>query len=237
MFSGEVMPNRVLNYWRKHLPQTNFVNLYGPTEITCNCTYFMVDRPFEDSEPLPIGISFPNTEIILLNDKDRRAAPGEAGEICVRGASLALGYYNRPDETSRAFCQNSLNPYYPQPVYRTGDLGIYNDLGELMFLTRKDDQIKHMGHRIELAEVEMAANALPFIDAACCIYDAKAEKIVMFYQANEKRDKEILLGLLKSLPKYMTPNRFVRVEKLPLNKNAKIDRALLKKEFIDEPGK
>ncbi|MPM14528.1 Tyrocidine synthase 1 [bioreactor metagenome] len=234
MFSGEVMPNKVLNYWRSNLPDAQFVNLYGPTEITCNCTYFKVTRSFADNDVLPIGIPFPNTEIILLNENNLPAGADEIGEICIRGTSLALGYYNNPQETSRAFCQNPLNPFYPELIYRTGDLGKYNDLGELLFLSRKDFQIKHMGHRIELGEIEVAANAISFIDAACCLYDINREKIVLFYQAAQQNNKEVVLNLQRYLPKYMIPNQFICMQSLPMNKNAKIDRQALKREYIDK---
>ena len=229
MFSGEVMPNKVLNYWRKYLPDISYVNLYGPTEITCNCTFYKVDRPFEDHEVLPIGIAFPNTDIIMLDDARKKEVPfGEVGEICIRGTSLALGYYNNKEKTEEAFIQNPLNDKYPEWIYCTGDLGKYEEDGNLLFISRKDHQIKHMGHRIELGEIEVAINAIPFVDAACCIYDEKEEKIVLFYQAAEKCDRPLLKELGKSLPKYMFPNRLEFMDKLPLNKNAKIDRTLLK---------
>lgn len=233
MFSGEVMPNKVLNYWRSYLPNVKYINLYGPTEITCNCTYYKVARAFEDDEVLPIGITFKNTDIILLDENDKQVLEGNTGEICVRGSSLALGYYNNAAKTQEAFCQNPLNKAYPELIYRTGDLGYYNINNELMFVSRKDHQIKHMGHRIELGEIEVAINALPFIDAACCIYDNKNEKIVLFYQAKEQCDRELLVTLGSSLPKYMFPNKLVYFEALPLNKNAKIDRTLLKEKYID----
>lgn len=234
MFSGEVMPIKVLNYWRRHLPDAIYVNLYGPTEITCNCTYYIVDRPFDDSEVLPIGKPFPNTDIMILDEKGRAVGRGETGEICVRGTSLALGYYNSPEKTAEAFCQNPLNTFYPELIYRTGDNGRYNERGELMFLSRRDNQIKHMGHRIELGEIEVAVNALTFIDAACCLYDADGEMIVLCYQAADKCDREILLGIRNRLFKYMLPNRLLHFNELPMNKNAKIDRNLLKKMIRDE---
>lgn len=233
MFSGEVMPNKVLNYWRRYLPDVAYVNLYGPTEITCNCTYYKVDRIFEDWEALPIGTAFANTEILLLDEERKReTAPGETGEICVRGTSLALGYYNNEEKTREAFIQNPLNKTYPEFIYCTGDLGRYDEDGNLMFVSRKDYQIKHMGHRIELGEVETAVNALPFVEAACCIYDPEKEKIVLFYQASEPCRKELLHNLGEFLPKYMFPNRLEYMEKLPLNKNGKIDRTWLKETFL-----
>lgn len=232
MFSGEIMSNKVLNYWRTNLPQAQYVNLYGPTEITCNCTFYKVDRPYTDEEVLPIGIPFENTGILLL-DENMPVENGKIGEICVAGSSLALGYYNNPEKTQEAFCQNPLNNVYPERIYRTGDLGFFNKEGQLMFVSRKDYQIKHMGHRIELGEIEVIANALAYIDAACCVYDEKNEKIVMFYQAQEECDKQILTDLGNSLPKYMFPNRLMHFEQLPMTKNGKIDRVSLKKEHID----
>lgn len=234
MFSGEVMHNKVLNYWRKYLPEVAYVNLYGPTEITCNCTFYKVDREFADDEILPIGKPFHNSGVFLL-DGDRLVTETDIpGEICVKGSSLALGYYNNLEKTKESFCQNPLNTAYPERIYRTGDIGKVNARGELIFLSRKDDQIKHMGHRIELGEVEAAANSLEFIDAAVCIYDKAEGKIVMFYQSESSCDKEVLRAMGKKLPKYMFPNRLCYFEKLPLNKNNKIDRTYLRDHFLTE---
>ena len=197
MFSGEVMPNKVLNYWRNKLPDVKYVNLYGPTEITCNCLYYKVDRPFSDEEALPIGVPFKNTDILLLDGDTLITEPGVKGEICVRGTSLAHGYYNNPEKTAEAFCQNPLNKAYPELIYRTGDLAKYGDDGLIYFVSRKDYQIKHMGHRIELSEVEIAINSLPYIDAGCCIYDKPNEQIVLFYlpmTKNAKIDRVKLKG-------------------------------------------
>lgn len=232
MFSGEVMPVKVLNYWMEELPQAQFVNLYGPTEITCNCSYYIVDRHFENEENLPIGVAFGNEEVFLLDQENDRLITekeaGKVGEICVRGTCLGLGYYNNPKKTAEAFVQNPLNPWYPEKIYRTGDLGQYSERGELYFAARKDFQIKHMGHRIELGEIETAVNALDFIDTACCVYDERKEKIVLCYQAAESCDKKIVAELAKSLPKYMWPNRYEHYERIPMNKNGKMDRVLLK---------
>lgn len=236
MFSGEVMPVKALNYWREGVPEAQYVNLYGPTEITCNCTYYMVDREFRNEESLPIGRPFRNTEILLIDveDNSRITAPDVIGEICVRGTCLAIGYYNNPEKTKEAFVQNPFNHAYEEKIYRTGDMGMYNERGELMFASRKDYQIKHMGHRIELGEIETAVNALTFIEVGCCIFDERAGKIVLFYQSPESCDKQIVRELSKALPKYMWPNRYVHSEKLPLNKNGKIDRVLLKEEYIQK---
>ncbi len=234
MFSGEVMPNKVLNYWRSKLPDVNYVNLYGPTEITCNCLYYKVDKPFKDEDALPIGVPFKNTDILLLDGDTLVTEPDVKGEICVRGTSLAHGYYNNPEKTAEAFCQNPLNKVYPELIYRTGDLAKYGEDGLIYFVSRKDYQIKHMGHRIELSEVEIAVNSLPYIEAGCCIYDKKNEQIVLFYQSENECEREIMIDGCKLLPKYMMPNRMIHFTSLPMTKNAKIDRVKLKGEYLGD---
>jgi len=233
MFSGEVMHNKVLNYWRKALPGTMFVNLYGPTEITSVCSYYIADRPFRDYEPLPIGRPFKNTDILLLNADDQLVKGKETGEICVRGTCLALGYYNNPEKTKEAFCQNPLNPHFPETIYRTGDLARYNEKGELMFISRKDNQVKHMGQRIELGEIELLINSLELIDASICFYDQGKSKIVLVYEGKEADRKYIIDGIKEKFPKYMFPNIFIKMEAMPYNINGKIDRTLLQKKYKD----
>lgn len=233
MFSGEVLPIKVLHYWQKYLPQARFVNLYGPTEVTCNCTYYIVDREFRVDEVLPIGKAFPNMQVLLLDEKGREAAEGKQGEICVRGTSLALGYYGAEQESRKAFCQNPLQNNYRDLIYHTGDLGYYNERGELVFAARRDAQIKHMGHRIELGEIEAAVNSLDEVEKCCCMYDGEKGRIILCYQAKEMQDAGLLKALQKKLPKYMCPNRLVFLEEIPMNMHGKIDRTLLKKIYIE----
>ncbi|MBQ2802176.1 MAG: amino acid adenylation domain-containing protein [Lachnospiraceae bacterium] len=233
MFSGEVLPIKVLNYWQDKLPETTFVNLYGPTEITCNCTYYIVDRKFEKTETLPIGKPFPNTGILLLGKDDKEVCPGKTGEICVAGSSLALGYYNNKEATEKAFCQNPLQDLYIEKIYRTGDLGYYNENHELVFASRKDHQIKHMGHRIELSEIEIHVNSIEFIRKCCCIYDKAQEKIVLFYESKQPEDGALLRQLQEKLPKYMCPNKMHWMQQLPMNAHEKIDRMKLKEQFLE----
>lgn len=231
MFSGEVMHNKVLNYWRNLLPDTQFVNLYGPTEITSVCTYYKIEKPFADDEVLPIGIPFKNTEVLILNDKNQLAQGDEIGELCVRGCCLALGYYNNPEKTAQAFCQNPLNSHYPEIIYRTGDLARYNEFGEVMFISRKDNQVKHMGQRVELGEIEIVINSLEFIEASICFYDHERGKIVLYYQGKKADRKYIFNSIKSTLPKYMFPNVIIQMEIMPYNLNGKIDRTLLKSQY------
>lgn len=225
LFSGEVMPIKHLNIWRKYLPDTTFVNLYGPTEITCNCTYYTIDREFEPGDMLPIGIPFPNEKVFLLDAQNRQVTePGKSGELCVSGTALSLGYYNNPERTKQAFVQNPLNALYLETIYRTGDLVHYGEDGLLYFDTRKDFQIKHMGHRIELGEIEAAMDRMDGIQRVCCVYDPIKNKIVAYYEG-ELDKKEIISCLGKTLPRYMFPNRYCKLDKLPITKNGKIDRS------------
>ena len=227
LFCGEVMPNKQLNTWRKFLPDVLYANLYGPTEITDACTYYIVDREFTDDEPLPIGIPMANTDIIVLNDRNEPVTGDEIGELCVRGTSLSVGYYNNPEKTKEAFVQNPLNPYVPETIYRTGDLVKYNEYGEIIYLSRKDFQIKHMGHRIELGEIETAVSSLEQIALCCCLYDEKRQKIVLFIE--EELDKAYINEQISSLvPEYMLPNKVVTLPDMPINANGKIDRVKLK---------
>lgn len=229
LFSGEVMPAKHLKIWMEHLPRAQFVNLYGPTEITCNCTYHIIDRKRSYPDGIPMGQAFPNEDVFLLDGDDQLVtSPNVVGEVCVRGSALALGYYRNPDQTAAAFPNNPLNPCYPERIYRTGDLARYSTLGELHFCGRKDFQIKHMGHRIELEEIERAVSNLPGVHRCCCVFHSEKHRLYAFYQG-ELTSKELRLQLLPTLPPYMIPNVFRQVDQFPLNKNGKIDRTLLMK--------
>jgi len=228
-FAGEVFPMKHLNHWRKMLPQALFVNLYGPIEITVDCTYFVLDREFADDDPLPIGFACANTDILILNEANQACAIEERGELCVRGSSLALGYWNDPEKTAKAFVQNPLNTRYPELIYRTGDLVYRNARGEIMFVGRLDYQIKHLGYRIELPEIEYQALAMDQITNACVLYNKPKKEITLFYEtANGDIPPAVIRqNLSRILPKYMLPTAFHWMKELPRNPNGKIDRSRL----------
>lgn len=235
-FAGEVFPTKQLNIWRKALPRTCFVNLYGPIEITLDCTYFVFDRLFQDNESIPIGFPCRNTDVILLDEEDHLVTdPFLEGELCVRGTSLAMGYYNNPEKTAEAFVQNPLNHTYPELIYRTGDIACYNDRGELMFKGRKDTLIKHSGYRIELGEIEhVIVNMLKLVKNGCAVYDAVQKKIVFYYESDtEISVQEWRKSIGIALPKYMIPAEYIQQEILPRNTNGKIDRLKLKQQLTE----
>ncbi len=228
LFAGEVMPTRTLNYWRSKYPNALFSNLYGPTEITVDCTYYTVDRDFQDQETLPIGFPCRNTDILILNEKNERAKTDEAGELCVRGSSLALGYWNNPEKTASVFVQNPLNPHYPELIYRTGDLVSRNARGEILFIGRKDFQIKHLGYRIELGEIEHAAFQVDGIHNGCVIYNQDKKEIALFFESDRDLSPTFIRErMLTRIPKYMLPTSFHRLDKIPLTANGKYDRVKL----------
>lgn len=232
LFSGEVMPPGHLQEWRQALPQAMFVNLYGPTEITCNCTYYMVDD--ECQEVIPIGKAFPNEKVFLLDETQNEVCTvNTEGEICVAGSTLALGYYGDTERTQKVFVQNPLNPNYHELIYRTGDMAYYREDGNLVYVGRKDFQIKHLGHRVELGELETYIGMIQGVDRVCCLYDEVKQQIVVIYQG--KADKsDIKKELRKKVIKYMIPERYMIVEQMPLTPNGKIDRKQLKAEYLKE---
>lgn len=229
-FAGEVFPVRQLERWKKVLPDAMFVNLYGPTEGTGVCCYYKVEREIQTNEAIPIGKPFKNTEIILLTEQNEKAENGENGEICIRGTCLSHGYYNDSERTESAFVQNPLNSAYPEIIYKTGDIGRYNERGELIFVSRKDSQIKHMGHRIELGEIETYANTIETVEMTGCVYDKEHDKILLYYVGCAET-KEIMAALKNMIPRYMLPNKIIKLEKLPMTANGKIDRMELKKKI------
>lgn len=233
MFSGELMPPAVLTAWQQAAPEASFVNLYGPTEIAYNCTYHIADHSYSADERIPIGRPFANTSVFLLKDGIQVTAPGERGELCIAGGCLALGYYGDPERTAAAFCQSPLQDKWPERIYRTGDLAAYNEAGELVFHGRADTQIKHMGHRIELAEIELAAQADTGLAYVCCLFDPKKDRIWLFYQAEDDRRRELTAAIKRRLPDYMLPSRFVRLDEMPANRTGKIDRMRLRQTYID----
>lgn len=230
LFAGEVMPVKQLNYWIGNLPEPVYANLYGPTEITDTGTFYIVDRKFENNESLPIGVSFPNSDVILLTEENQLAATGEEGEICFRGSFLGAGYYNNWERSSEVFCQNPLNTAFYEKIYRTGDVGKYNERGELLYISRKDFQIKKFGYRIELGEIESNALSIEEIKDCVCIYDSKESRIVMYYSGNIS-ENDFINMLHSKIAKYMQPDVYIKKKNIPINANGKFDRIRLLEEY------
>ncbi|MBQ3626465.1 MAG: AMP-binding protein [Synergistaceae bacterium] len=230
-FAGEVFPTKQFLYWYDNLFNAKFANLYGPIEITLDCTLYEINSRPPENEPLPIGKPYKNTDVLILNENNKICGAGEEGELCVRGTSLAMGYYNNPEKTLAAFTQNPLNKSYPELIYRTGDIVYTREDGNIMFKGRKDSLIKHMGYRIELCEIEhVIENDLKLVKYCCAVYNYNKKEIVLYYENNNNiiSDKDFRIALKSVFPNYMIPNLFIHMEKLPQNTNGKIDRLALK---------
>lgn len=230
LFCGEVMQTKQLNVWKSYIPNALYCNLYGPTEATVASTYYIIERELDDAESLPIGEAMPNSDILVLDENDKEVCENDTdsiGEVCIRGTGVTVGYYLNEEKTKEALVQNPLVTAYEEKIYRTGDLVRYNELGELLYVCRKDFQIKHMGHRIELGEIETAYSAIEGMPVGCVLYDDRRQKIVLITEGEVNKDSvtEKLTGMV---PEYMLPNKYMAVEKMPMNVNGKIDRVKLK---------
>ncbi len=225
-FGSEVMPSSELEKWRRACPKTTFINLYGPTEATGMSAYWIADRHIGTDEQIPIGKPFPNAELILINDDGKECLDGEEGEILIRGTCVALGYYHGVTATETAFVQNPLQSAYPELVYRTGDMARRNSRGELVYLGRRDRQIKLMGRRIEPREIECAALECSGVIMPTLFFDPNRQRMTLFYMG-ELEERAVASHLSMRLPRYMLPHKYRRLEILPQLPNGKIDTASL----------
>lgn len=228
MFSGEVMPIKQLRKWKENVPDAEYINLYGPTEITCNCTYYRLPKEISEDYVTPMGYPFPNERVFLLDENDNLIVEtGLEGEICVSGSCVALGYYDNP-KTDEVFVQNPCNKKFFERIYRTGDLGKLGDDGLFYYIGRKDTQIKHMGHRIELGEIEGNIEKNCSVTRAVAIFTNN--KIYAFYTTTDNQPiekKDIVTSLKVDLPVYMVPSDFIHIDEFPLTKNGKVDKRAL----------
>lgn len=233
IFCGEPMPNKQLNQWRRYVPQCNYTNLYGPTEITDVCAYFDVEREFADDEILPIGAACTNTQLMVFEPTENSSHyhfisqqdVGKKGVLFVRGTSLALGYYGNQDKTHERFIQNPLHHNYLDLIYDTGDIVAYNEHGELVCYGRADNQIKYQGHRIELGEIEAVVSGHSEITGCACVF---TDHITLFYISKMGQELDLKAYLKDKLPSYMLPTQVVLWQQFELNQNGKIDRLKLK---------
>ena len=226
-FVGEVFPAKDLEGWRTALPDLDYVNLYGSSELAGICCYYRLPKGEAVPEALPIGGPLKNSRIYLL--KDGRLSDDGTGEIAVVSGALADEYVGNAEKTAETFCTMEIDGQLCR-VLRTGDWARYDEQGKLVYMSRDDGMIKHKGYRIELGEIEAAVSALDYIIRVCCLYDARRERITVFASSTrpELKVKDLNEALAEKLPDYMMPKRLVLMDELPLNPNGKIDRAGLK---------
>ena len=228
-FVGEVFPAKHLNKWIRALPEAEYVNLYGSSEICGISCFCRINGEVPEGSSLPIGTALGNCDVKLVSDEGTVTVPGVTGEIYVASEALAEGYFGDGEKTAKSFVSADFGDGEKR-YYRTGDLARYDEAGRLVFVSRSDYQIKHMGHRIELGEIETAASAVAGIEKCCCLYDSRRSRIILFAQPQtgaELTSSAVRAALREKLPEYMIPHRVRVLEQLPLNTNGKIDRPAL----------
>lgn len=236
-FVGEALPAKHLRKWMDALPQAEYVNLYGSSETAGICCYSRIETPPEDGDKLPVGKALKNCDVFLMRDGVRITRMGEVGELYIAGPSLADGYYHDEARTAAVFRRLTLPDGTEKRVFCSGDLAEYDADGNFIFVSRKDSQIKHMGHRIELGEIEHAAMTIPQVQRCCCLYDQNKKKIILICETAagaQVSSADIRQKLKTKLSDYMLPKKVCMEKALPLNANGKTDRELLKKKYIQE---
>lgn len=225
-FSGECMTGECISYWKKYLPDACYVNLYAPSEVTGNCLYY-VAKESSYSGILPLETCFSNSKVLIINEEGKEIENGEKGEILVGGAFLSIGYYKRPDSTADRFIQNPHHNDYSDVFFKTGDF-VVKEGNYLYFSGRVDNQIKHMGHRIELEEIECHCQKVGIEAETCAIYDEENEKIVLYVDNRDITYEELISKLRQVAPKYMLPHEVFYIEKIPHTQRGKLARNELK---------
>ena len=242
IFGGEGYPKaRLKNLFDLFSDRIKFYNVYGPTECTCICSsYFVGAEDFTDLKGyLPLGYLAPNFSGLVVDEDLRPVREGDVGELLLRGANVGLGYYRDSERTEFGFIQNPINNEYRETVYRTGDLVFVDSFDRKIWIVgRADNQIKHMGYRIELEEIENALTCCDSVEQSAVVHCEirGLSQIVAFVRAKDgKVDEELLRRDLNALiPQYMVPTRFEFRSQLPRNANGKLDRKQLKAEYMEQ---
>lgn len=238
IFGGEGFPKPKLKELADRFShRIRFTNVYGPTECTCICSSYDLEKDDLNSLDgiLPLGIINPDFDFLVLDESGKQVTPGSVGELCLLGPCVGKGYYGNTELTVKAFKQNYYHLDSIELMYCTGDLVFVDtDTKLLHFVARKDNQIKLQGYRIELDEIEAALHKLSYIDEVAVIYsrsDASSGKIMAAVVLNtDKTETEIINDIRKFIPEYMVPRKVILKECLPKNQNGKIDRMLLASE-------
>jgi amino acid adenylation domain-containing protein len=234
MFCGEALPVEIAAAWTKAAPNSIVENLYGPTELTIACTLYRWDDLKSPSESIlgtvPIGHPFPRMTVIVVDENLREVAESEDGELLMTGPQLSRGYLNDVDRTKKAFV---VPPGRKETFYRTGDRVRRSKNGVLLFLGRVDNQVKVLGYRVELGELEATARQIAGVDGVVAIpypmTPAGAGALELFLQAESVDVESLRKQLTKQLPPYMIPRGIHLIKHFPLNSNGKFDRLALTK--------
>ena len=230
-FVGETFPIKQLHKWLTELPDLDYVNLYGSSELAGICCYYRIPHGTLP-ERLPLGRALGNCRVWLHGADGFLTVPDVPGELWVESGALALCYYGDAEKTAKTFCVEALPDGRRARVLKTGDLACYDAAGELVFRSRSDFQIKHMGRRIELGEIETAADRLEAVRRCCCLYNDDKKRIELFCELNDGQtlDGKAVQSVLRGrLSDYMLPSKVWVLDRLPLNANGKLDRPAMKR--------
>ena len=229
LFAGEVFPIKYLKLLKSLWKHPRYFNLYGPTETNV-CTFYEVPQliPESQSEPVPIGKACPYCEPLVVSEIGSEVRVGDEGELCIAGPSVLEGYWNLPENTTKAFL-----PRRDTRWYRTGDIVVELPDGNYKFLGRRDRMIKKRGYRIELGEIEVALYRHPAIKEAAVVAFPDEENVPVKAFASPRNGSKLSIIELKkfcseNLPLYMVPDTFCFLESLPKTSTDKIDYQNLK---------
>jgi amino acid adenylation domain-containing protein len=232
-FGGETLHAKYLIEWMRKFPDKTFYNVYGPTEATGISMYYHVPQiPVTPDERIPIGKPCENTEVFLL-DENRQLVPlGEIGEICIKSVCLAQGYLNDPEKKNQVFVDNPLNPGRGDRIYLTGDYGRLRPDGNYELSGRRDNQVKFLGYRIELSDIENALVSITGVRDAAAILARSDRSALPELVAYVETDKDFALPVILAetknrLPHYMVPKRLFQIARLPRTDRGKLNRQAL----------
>lgn len=238
VFGGEGYPKAKLQKLFEAYPDAEFHNVYGPTECTCICSsYRLSAADFEDAQGLPpLGAIARNFGFLIVDEEVQPLPAGGVGELCLTGPQVGKGYYNDPERTAAAFVQNPLNGHFREIMYRTGDLACVSPAdGKLHIQGRRDNQIKHMGYRIELEEIESALHRLDYVDEAAALHTnarGLSRIVAVIASPGDVSADQVKRDLAAFIPEYMIPSAVHREAALPKNANGKVDRRRLAEDYL-----
>lgn len=232
---GEALTGKVIKGWHKGNPKMVSYNMYGPTEDTVFCTYYKVtesnvENPLAANDIVSIGKTFENSGLLVLDDSDKViTAPNVEGELCLCGEQLTPGYWQNEKENSEKFLTIDGVRYY-----RTGDMCYYSEDGNLMYVSRKDFQVKINGFRVELGEIEntyASLNKGKFCVVMPFVNQQGNTALAIIVEGREYDYAEHKKAMSQILPAYEVPDKWLFIKTIPLNQNGKVDRKEIKRIF------
>jgi amino acid adenylation domain-containing protein/non-ribosomal peptide synthase protein (TIGR01720 family) len=232
VIGGEALQFEALSWLRANAPATRLINHYGPTETTIGCCVYEAPNEPPATGPVPIGMPLDNKKLYVLDPRQQPAPIGVAGELYIGGVGVARGYLKRPDLTAEKFVPDPFSGEGGARMYRTGDLARRLPDGNIEFLGRMDQQVKIRGYRVEPREVEIALAALPSVRDVAVVAETtdRTTRLVAYVVANnhDRLDAtELRRSLKQTLPDYLVPSAFVKLDELPLTLNGKLDHRRL----------